>query len=308
MIKVQRVAGVETIERQGWLKSHKWLLLRRLSQFGVLFLFLLGPWFDLWTVRGNLTSSLTLDILPLTDPYVLLQSLAAGYWPIKTALIGAAIVLAFYVVIGGRSYCAWVCPVNVVTDTAGWLRRRIGIKGQGAAISKSTRYWFLAGTLIVAFATGSIVWELVNPVSMLHRGIIFGMGAGWFFVIAIFLFDLFISKHGWCGRLCPVGAFYSLLGKFSQTRITAAQREKCDDCMDCFIVCPEPQVIPPALKGAKKGLSPVVFDSNCINCGRCIDVCAQNVFQFSSRYSKKGEAHVVSLASPSVEKSKESSL
>ena len=119
MAKLQRVAGAEAVETQGWLKAHKWLLLRRFSQFGILFLFLLGPWFDLWIVKGNLTSSLTLDVLPLTDPYVLLQSLAAGHWPLlSTALIGAAIVLLFYILVGGRSYCAWVCPVNVITDAA----------------------------------------------------------------------------------------------------------------------------------------------------------------------------------------------
>ena len=52
---------------------------RRFSQLSILALFLLGPWFGLWIVKGNLNSSLTLDVLPLTDPYVLLQSLVAGY-------------------------------------------------------------------------------------------------------------------------------------------------------------------------------------------------------------------------------------
>jgi ferredoxin-type protein NapH len=33
---------------------------------------------------------------------------------------------------------------------------------------------------VLAAATGTIAWELVNPVSMLHRGLIFGIGApGW---------------------------------------------------------------------------------------------------------------------------------
>ena len=34
-----------------------------------------GRWFGLWIVKGNLNYSYTLDVLPLTDPYVLLQSL-----------------------------------------------------------------------------------------------------------------------------------------------------------------------------------------------------------------------------------------
>ncbi|WP_225879776.1 4Fe-4S binding protein [Abyssogena phaseoliformis symbiont] len=66
-------------------------------------------------------------------------------------------------------------------------------------------------SLLLAWLTGTLVWELVNPVSILHRGIIFV----WELIALIFLFDLFVLKNGWCSRLCPVGAFYSLLGKKS---------------------------------------------------------------------------------------------
>lgn len=257
-----------------------WLILRRISQLGILALFLAGPWLGWWIVKGNLASSLTLDTLPLTDPYVLLQSLFAGHRPEKLALTGAAIVLAFYVLVGGRVYCAWVCPVNPVTDAAAWLRRRLDIKGS-AHLSRRLRYGMLAMTLALAAATGTIAWELVNPVSMLHRGLIFGLGAAWAIALAVFLFDLFVSRNGWCGHVCPVGAFYSLLGRWSPLHVSAAGRERCDDCMDCFAVCPEPQVIKPALKGANAG--PAIVSPNCTRCGRCIDVCPKDVFRFGLR-------------------------
>jgi hypothetical protein len=35
--------GAEAVEEKGWLRAHKWLILRRISQFGILGLFLLGP-------------------------------------------------------------------------------------------------------------------------------------------------------------------------------------------------------------------------------------------------------------------------
>ncbi|NIP18923.1 MAG: quinol dehydrogenase ferredoxin subunit NapH, partial [Xanthomonadales bacterium] len=56
-------------------------MLRRASQFGVLALFLAGPATGIWIVKGTLASSLTLDVLPLTDPYMLLQGLFAGQLP-----------------------------------------------------------------------------------------------------------------------------------------------------------------------------------------------------------------------------------
>jgi ferredoxin-type protein NapH len=213
----------------------------------------------------------------------MLQSLAAGHVPQAKALLGAAIVIGLYLVAGGRAYCAWVCPMNMVTDAAAWLRRKLGIR-TSAYLSRSTRYWILAMTLVLALATGTIAWELVNPVSMLHRGLLFGLGAAWMIVLAVFLFDLFVATRGWCGHLCPVGAFYSLIGKLSLVRVTAVRRAQCNDCMDCYAVCPEPQVITPALKGAAKGVGPVILARNCTNCARCIDVCSKDVFELGTRF------------------------
>src|SRR3546814_3371005 len=106
------------IAGKGWLRAHRWLLLRRAVQVGLLALFLIGPasvWLvqrgllnqAWWPVKGNLSSSLTLDWLPLTDPYQLLQSLLAGHMPLGTAMLGAGIVLGFYLLLGGRLYCSW---------------------------------------------------------------------------------------------------------------------------------------------------------------------------------------------------------
>ncbi len=278
--------GSDARRDKGWWRAHRWLVARRFSQFAVLGLFLAGPWFGLWVVKGNLNASLTLDLLPLTDPYVLLQTLAAGHLPELTALGGALIVTLFYLLVGGRAYCSWVCPLNPVTDLAHWLRLRLDIRS-AARLSRSARYWILGLTLLLAGLTGTLVWELVNPVSYLHRGILFGMGLGWTLILAVFLAELLVSRHAWCGHLCPVGAFYGLLGRASFIRVSASAREACNDCMDCFAVCPEPQVIRPALKGAAQGAGPVIRAGECTNCGRCIDVCSKDVFEFSTRFNQR---------------------
>ncbi len=280
--------GVEAIRAKGWLAAHQWLLARRATQLGVLALFLAGPWLGYWIVKGNLNYSLTLGVLPLADPYVLLQSLIAGHRPERNALIGVAIVLAVYFLVGGRAYCAWVCPVNIATDAAYRVRARLGVRGS-ARLVRASRYWILAMTLVLAWITGTIAWELVNPVSMLHRGIIFGMGAGWLVIVTVFLLDLFVAERAWCGHLCPVGAFYSVIGKFSPLRVSAVRRAQCNDCADCYAVCPEPLVIKPALKGAEEGIGPVILSPHCTNCGRCIDVCSKDVFAFGTRFNNRIE-------------------
>ena len=285
-MKRLRRPGAEASRTKGWIRANKWLLARRFSQVTILSLFLLGPWLDIWLVKGNLNSSLVLNVLPLTDPFVFLQSLFAGHVAEMTAITGALIILVFYMLVGGRVYCSWVCPINIITDTAHGLRERLGISG-ASRLSRNTRYWLLGAALVLALATGSIAWENVNPVSMVHRGLIFGMGMAWVVIAAVFILDFVISRRGWCSHLCPVGAFYSMLGTHSLIRVRADDRDQCDDCMDCFVVCPEQQVIRPALKGADKGIGPVITSANCTNCGRCIDVCGKNVFRFGSRFNNR---------------------
>lgn len=289
-------AGREAIRSKGWWAAQRWLLLRRASQLLVLSLFLSGPWFGLWIAKGNLASSLTFDLLPLSDPFVLLQSLAAGFMPALSGLLGAALVLVAYNLIGGRVFCAWVCPVNAITDSAAWLRRRLAIK-TGRVPDAATRYWLLGAVFGLAALSGSLVWETVNPVHLLQRSLIQGLAgalAGGMtmtlsVLLLVFLYDLLVASRGWCGHLCPMGAFYGLLGPKGLLRVAASQRAACNDCMDCFAVCPEPQVIRPALKQDGQ-VSPVILDRDCTACGRCIDVCAKNVFNFTHRFDQRSDS------------------
>ncbi|NFV81751.1 quinol dehydrogenase ferredoxin subunit NapH [Magnetospirillum aberrantis] len=284
------IPGASKAAQTGWLSAHKWLLARRAAQLTFLALFLSGPLMGVWIVKGTLASSLTLGVLPLTDPMMAMQALLAGHMLESTALVGAAIVLAFYVVVGGRVFCSWVCPVNLVSDFALWLRGRLGLK-ESLTLDRRLRFWLLAGVAVGSAVTGAIVWEFVNPVTMLHRGLVMGSvlggGAALVAAAAVLLFDLGVAANGWCGHLCPVGAFYGLLGRVAILRVRADGRAACDNCMECFAVCPERQVIAPALRGEDKGIGPVIDAGACTNCGRCIDVCSKQVFRFGTRFHNR---------------------
>ncbi len=274
--------GKDALRAKGFVGAYKWLILRRITQVAIIGLFIAGPIGGIWILKGNLAGSWLFETVPMVEPFVFLQMLAAGMFGfLATTVVGVAIVVAFYALVGGRAYCAWVCPVNIITDAAAWARRKLGIT-QSAKISPQTRYWLLAGALVVAAVTGQLAYELVNPVSIIHRELIYGMGAAGGLVAAgIFLFDLLIAKHGWCSHVCPMGALYSIIGSVATVRVATPNRSQCDDCMECFEVCPEPKILPPALKqGMRQGLPARVTSSLCTRCGRCIDICSKDVFAF----------------------------
>lgn len=283
--------AVRAIRAKGWLAAHRWLLTRRAVQLGALGLFLSGPLVGLWVLKGTLASSTLFGVVPFTDPLFAAQALAAGHVLGGSALIGAALLIAFYAVVGGRAFCAWICPVNLLTDAAHWLRRRLGLRGN-LPLARTARFWVLAAVLAAALVTGVVTWEAVNPVTLLHRGLVFGTlftgGMAWTLLLALGLFDLFFAERGWCGHLCPVGAAYGLIGTKSLIRVSARRREACDDCLACIYACPEPHVIPPALRG-RGTASPVITSPDCTNCGRCLDVCPERVFAFTHRFDDATE-------------------
>ena len=46
-------------------------------------------------------------------------------------------------------------------------------------------------------------------------------------------------------------------------------------------------MITPALKGAGVERSPVILLRDCTNCGRCIDICPEDVFRFALRGDRR---------------------
>ncbi|EGQ7822555.1 quinol dehydrogenase ferredoxin subunit NapH [Vibrio parahaemolyticus] len=273
-------AGKEAIEKLGWWRAHRFLVLRRLCQLTIIALFMAGP--TLGVLTGNLSSSMLLDTVPLSDPLIVLQALATGHIPEFNTLLGVVIVVVFYAILAPRAFCAWVCPLNIVTDLAAWLRRKFNIKAS-YRWSPAIRYWLIPVLMLGSALSGAILWTWLDPVAALHRGLVFGMGAGWVLIALVFVLDLLLVEHGWCGHLCPLGATYGVIGRKSLLRVTAVRREDCTKCMDCFYVCPEPEVLRQPLKEGDRR----VMDQNCISCGRCLDVCPEHVFEFKNRLNVK---------------------
>lgn len=291
--------------------KHRFLFLRRISQLTILILFILGN-ASLITIannthiifannltkfedsaknpaiaipkdtilphpilEGNLSFSKIFNTIPLSDPLAFMQILLSGGAITLDLILGVIIVCGIYGLFLGRGFCAFVCPMNLITDLANFLRRVFKLKNSPIIIiKKNTRYIILALSLLLSLIFGFLAWESISPISMLHRSLIFGLGSGAFGVLAVFLFDLLIMRHGFCGHLCPLGASYSLIGKFSLLRIKH-NVDNCTNCHQCIQICPESQVL--NIIGKKSG---TIDNSECIKCGRCIEVCNDSALKF----------------------------
>ena len=248
----------------------RYLLARRMTQIGILFLFSGALLWDWRVLRGNLSASWLFEAIPLADPFAVLQIFFAGQSLEGDVLWGVLIVILFYALVGGRVFCSWVCPMNMVTDLAAWTRRKLNIRS-AYQLNRSLRWVAMFTALVLSALTGVAAFEWISPVSGLHRELVFGLGIGWTAVFGIFLFDLLLVRHGWCGHLCPLGAFYSLLGVFRLPRIRF-DADSCDQCGQCHRICPEPHVLNLSeLRAAGR-----VNSRDCTNCLRCTTLCPQD--------------------------------
>ncbi|ANV97645.1 quinol dehydrogenase ferredoxin subunit NapH [Helicobacter enhydrae] len=289
------------------MRAYRFLFARRLIQIGILLLFVFGNYAvldirkhqEVYQMRllntadadvngvilhkenlssllsGDLSFAYVLGKIPLSEPFATLQLVVAGGGLALDVWLGVFVVVLFYGLVGGRLYCAYVCPVNLITDCANFLRRKLGWQGlKMLNLKRWFKYGVLLLSLLLSFVFGVGAFEMINPVSSLSRGLVFGMGFGLLSVAMIFVFDLCVLKNGFCGYICPIGASFGLIGKFSILRVSH-QVNHCTKCKKCVEICPEPQVLD--LVGKRSG---VVDAMACIKCGRCIEVCQDEALEF----------------------------
>ncbi len=266
-----------------FLYKHRFLLLRRVVQITLLITYFGANAYGWTIIRGNLSSALFFDFIPLSDPFATLQMFFAGAVISMDVLVGVAVVLFMYGVIGGRFFCSWVCPINIITETASWLRRKLRFsdKKKKNPFSRNIRYWVIVISLGLSFFFSFAAFEMVSPIGIAFRGVVFGFGMGWLFLVAIFLFDLFSQSHGWCGHICPLGGFNTLIGRYSIVKVIH-DSDKCINAQKCFKVCPEVEIL------AKVGKESVPISGACVKCGRCIEVCPSDAFEVSIVSMAKG--------------------
>jgi len=250
--------------------------------------FFLSFFVDIQILEGTLSGSRFLGF-HLIDIFATAQLYLATHHLHINMVIGTITIIIVYIIIGGRTYCSWVCPYGLISE--------IGEKFHNTLVNKKiiksrefdhrVRYIFWAIFLILAFTSGYMVFETFNVIGILSRFIAYGWSVALAWVLAVFLVEVFFSRRAWCRYLCPIGTTYGLMGPISATRIE--WNDNCDHCMVCHDVCFENQVLDLtkakyAKENEEKGIKKAfVTGADCTLCGRCVDVCHEDALNFEFR-------------------------
>lgn len=224
---------------------------------------LLLPRLGVPLVIGTLASTRIAGFV-LTDPLAAAQVTLATTsisWPLLSSTVP---VLVFYLV-SGRTFCGWICPVNTLLDVA---HRLLPVQARIRKRPPDGRVVALALTLLGSAALGMPVFEIISPIAILVRNLLFGMGPEIAVVVVLVAIDLWVIDRAWCRYLCPLGYLYSLLAALSplQVRIDAARCTRCGACEGC------PAGIP-ILRAFIEAGKPAMVSGDCTRCGYCVDVC-----------------------------------
>jgi ferredoxin-type protein NapH len=293
-----RKALVETpLRNTFFIKNEKgkirpsWRFYRWASVIAIHLLFFLSFFIDVQMLEGTLNASRFLGF-HMVDPFTTLEVFIAQHHIPINLIIGTATIAAVYLLIGGRTYCGWVCPYSILADIAEYLHQKLIAKGiiKKRVYNHKIRFLFWVLFLGLSAATGLIIFETINVIGILTRVIVYGWSVAIIWVLVVFLMDVFYAKRAWCTYVCPIGTTYGFLGWVSATRIE--WNDNCDHCMACHGVCPEPHVL--ELTKAKydkarkeKGIKREnILNGDCTLCGRCIDVCHSDALGYNFRLTK----------------------
>ncbi|PHJ38717.1 4Fe-4S ferredoxin [Desulforamulus profundi] len=199
---------------------------------------------------------------------------------IKKIYLGTFVLLILTVVLAilfRRSFCGLLCPFGSLQEAFSLLGRKIFKKRfiVPQKIDKPLRYlkyvillltvamaWYY-GKLWMApydpYSAYSHIWTVSESIKEDPHAIV------GFILLAVTLLGSFLYDRFFCKYLCPVGAFYGIIGKISPTRVERNDN-LCIHCKACNKACPVNIDIAKAVK---------VTSAECINCNECVLACSK---------------------------------
>ena len=235
-------------------------------------LFVVSYHFDIQLLEGALTASRFMGF-HMADLNSALQVMLAFKEVVINLLIGTTTVFVLWWLLGGRTFCSWVCPYHLLAEWAEMLHEKLRAKGWAMDIQfdRRARTWLWILFAVLAFATGYTVYEWISPTGIVSRALIYGPGVALVWVGLLLLFEIFFSRRAWCRYACPIGLTYGIVGATSPFTVHY-KLENCYHEGECRKVCLVPHVLDLTIKGRAPALEQEV-GADCTRCLRCVDAC-----------------------------------
>ena len=252
---------------------HKWRNRRWLTLIVVNLLFVVSFSFDVQLIEGALTASRVLGF-HFADLNSSLQVMLAYKHVVLNLLIGTLTVFVLWWLLGGRTFCSWVCPYHLVAEWAEALHLRLAARGWARDLSfhRGVRILFYVVFTLLALLTGYTVFESLSPTGILSRALIYCPGLALLWVLALLAFEVFVSRRAWCRYVCPIGVTYGIVGALSSPLRVQYNVAACHHEGDCRKVCLVPHVLDVTIRGRAQAVDTDI-GADCTRCGLCVDIC-----------------------------------
>lgn len=267
---------------------------RRVLQAGFFALFLLAPALDL--LRFDLHEAQlwllgqrwTLGIAAFQRGEIGANQVALGM--LWRGLLPLALLVAVFLGVAwrwGRVYCGWMCPHFSLVEALNhllwkasgrlslWDRER-----QPGAVPRGVFWPVFVGTALLFGGLWAVtLLSYLLPPAEVWGGLVHGQltpGPQRFLVVAWILFsaELLFARHLFCRFGCAVGLFQSLAWMANpRAWVVAFQRDRAPECRACQ---PQADACESAcpMRLRPRTVKRQMF--SCVQCGRCLQACAQS--------------------------------
>ena len=198
-------------------------------------------------------------------------------------------ILILYGIILGRTICGFLCPLGLIQEL---LHKIPTPKIPKNSITRALSY--LKYIILAVFVCGITLWYglahdttipgfckyicpagtfegaaalLANPANAEDFGMLGILFTRKFIIMLLTALFCIFCYRAFCRFICPLGAIYSLFGKFSIIGVKV-DKTRCSGCGACVSCC--------GMDVRKVG------DRECINCGKCMEVCTQKAISIKA--------------------------